>query len=191
MNIKSQICCFSGHRPTKLPFGYDETHPSCLRLKAALFGEAGRLREEGVTTFLSGMAQGTDMIAAEIVLDMRRAYPGNNIRLVAVVPYEGQADRWSIEYRERYFNILSKADEVMTLRKRYTDSCMQERNRYMVNASAHLVAVCGGAGGGTRYTVDYAIKKGLEVIIINPDTLKREHIPSPGPLVSFTNRFLR
>jgi len=168
---KQNTCCFSGHRPNKLPFGYDEGHPDCLRLKVMLIAKVDQMRKNGVKTFLTGMAQGADLIAAEIVLDVKRAYPGDSLRLVAVVPYEGQADRWTEEYRERYFGILSKADEVIILQKRYTDTCMLERNRYLVGHSSHLVAVSSGAKGGTKYTVDYAVKKGLNVVLINPDTI--------------------
>lgn len=189
MTDKQKTCCFSGHRPCKLSFGYDEGHPDCLRLKASLMHEVDKMRGNGVNTFLTGMAQGIDLIAAGIVLDIRKVYPGGNIRLVAVIPYEGQADRWMVPYRERYFDILSKADEVITLQTRYTDGCMQERNRYMADASSHLIAVYGGSKGGTKYTVDYAIKKGLDVVTINPNTLERTHIPPFKPLLPFPVRF--
>ena len=191
MTSKQKTCCFSGHRPEKLPFGHDEKHPDCLRLKVKLLCEVDRMRENGVTTFLTGMAQGIDLIAAEIVLDIREAYPDDNVRLVAAVPFEGQADKWSEPYRERYFDILSRADEVVTLQRRYTDACFRERNRYMVSASAHLIAVYGGRPGGTEYTMEYAMKKGLEVIIINPDTLQRDRIPPAKALLPFPKRFGR
>jgi uncharacterized phage-like protein YoqJ len=182
MDDKHKTCCISGHRPTRLPFGFYEDSQSCLRLKVRLYYEVDRMREAGVSVFLTGMALGIDMLAAEIVLDIKHTYSYNDVRLVAVVPFEGQADRWSRVYRERYFSILAKADEIVTLQKWYTDDCMLERNRYMVDASSHLIAVMGGSGGGTKYTVDYAIKQGLDVIVLNPDTLRREHIPSPLPL---------
>jgi len=177
MNDKQKTCCFSGHRPAKLSFGYDEEHPDCFRLKVRLLSLIDEMRKRGVTTYFSGMAQGIDIFAAEAVTDIRRTYPGDNIRLIAVIPYEGQADRWSEKYRERYFNILAKTDEVITLQKRYTENCMLERDRYMIDASAYLIAIYNGSKGGTKYTIDYAIKKGLDVTIINPDTLKKEHIP--------------
>ena len=174
MHEPSKTCCFTGHRPSKLPFGYDEEHPDCLRLKVMLLCEIDRLRGEGVNVFLSGMAQGVDIFAAEAVLDIRKAYP--EVRLVAVVPFEGQADRWSPEYRERYFTILAQADEVITLRTRYAEGCLWERNRTMVDASSHLVAVWGGGAGGTKQTVEYARKKGLRVMVIDPVTMKRSRM---------------
>jgi uncharacterized phage-like protein YoqJ len=191
MTGKQNTCCFTGHRPQKLSFGYGEGHPDCRRLKVRLIGEIDRMRKNGVTAFMTGMAQGVDLIAAELVLDLRRAYPEDCIRLVAVLPYEGQADRWNEQYRERYFTVLSEADDVIPLQKRYTGDCMQKRNRYLVDAAAHLIAVCAGIKGGTKDAVDYAVHKGLEVVIINPDTLEREHFPAARPSESVTRRFLR
>jgi uncharacterized phage-like protein YoqJ len=115
MNDRQNTCCIFGHRPKKLPFRYDEESPDCRRLKMWLYSEVDKMREKGVTTFLTGMAPGADIIAARIVLDVRRDYPDDNIRLVAVIPYEGQADLWAEIYRTPYFRILSKADEVVTL----------------------------------------------------------------------------
>ncbi len=31
---KKDTCCFTGHRPNKLPWGEDESDPRCLKLKA-------------------------------------------------------------------------------------------------------------------------------------------------------------
>jgi uncharacterized phage-like protein YoqJ len=183
MNDKQKTCCFSGHRPMKLPFGFYEDSPDFLRLKVRLYYEVDQMREMGVTVFLTGMAQGIDMLTAEIVLDIKRTYLYDDVRLVAVVPFEGQAERWSKAYRARYFHILGKADEVVTLQKLYTDDCLLKRNRCMVDASSHLIAVWSGGRGGTKYTVEYAVKQGLDIILINPFTLKREHIPSSRPPV--------
>jgi len=142
------------------------------------------MRKKGVTTFLSGMAHGVDIWCMEILLDLQRAYPGEEIRMVAILPYEGQANRWSEKYRERYFNILAQCDDVVTLQTRYTKDCMHKRNRYLVDSSAHMIAVYNGGKGGTQYTVDYAIKKKRNIVTINPDTLNREHRPqSNGEII--------
>ena len=191
MDDRNKTCCLSGHRPMKLPFGFYEDSPDCLRLKVRLYYEVDQMREAGVTVFLTGMAQGIDMLTAEIVLDIKRTYSYDDVHLVAVVPFEGQADHWSRAYRERYLHILARADEVVTLQSQYTDDCLLKRNRWMVDASSHLIAVCGGGRGGTKYTIDYAVKQGLDVVVINPGTLEREHIPPPPPLVPSPGGFLR
>ena len=49
-------CAFTGHRPDKFSFGFDESHPGCVRLREAIFGAVCRLADAGVTTFYTGMA---------------------------------------------------------------------------------------------------------------------------------------
>jgi uncharacterized phage-like protein YoqJ len=184
MNDRQNSCCISGHRPKKLPFRDYEDGPDCRRLMMLLASEVDKMLENGVTSFLTGMAPGTDIIAARIVLEKRRDHSADDIRLIAVVPYEGQADQWPEIYRERYFRILSLADEVVTLYTRKTDTCIREVCRYMVDACDHLIAVYNGSEGGTQYTIDYAAEKGRDIVVINPDTLKREHITPSEPLLS-------
>jgi len=124
----------------------------------------------GVTDFYTGMALGADTWAAEIVIDLKDKYP--NLRLTAVLPCETQADAWTAKQRERYFNTLAVCDEVVTLHKKYTRSCMFERNRYLVDHAAFLMAVYdGGSKGGTAHTVKYGKQKGRSIITIHPDTL--------------------
>lgn len=57
-NARSRTCCFTGHRPHKLPFGYDEEHEDCLLLKMKLVVEIETMRKNGVTNFVSGMDVG-------------------------------------------------------------------------------------------------------------------------------------
>ena len=33
MPARQESCCFTGHRPAKLPWGYNERDPRCVRLK--------------------------------------------------------------------------------------------------------------------------------------------------------------
>ena len=113
--MKKDTCCFTGHRPQKLPWGYDEEWEDCIKLKLKLAYEIEAIRKKGVTTFISGMAIGVDMWSAEIVLDLKRAYPQDTIKLIAAIPFEGQANKWSVEYRERYFDILAQVDQDITL----------------------------------------------------------------------------
>lgn len=170
-------CCLIGHRPNKLTFGYDEAHKDCTKLKVKLAVEIEGMRKKGITTFLTGMGQGVDIWGAEIILDLKHAYADEPIRLVAFIPHKEQANRWNVQYRKRYFRILEKADDVIMLSTHYAKDCMHRRNRFMVNASSHLIAVFNGEPGGTQYTIDYAQKKGLDIVIIDPNDLTRTNYP--------------
>ncbi len=87
-----KTCAFTGHRPKDL--GYPESDERCAALKEKLRSLIVKLiEEEGVTHFISGMAQGVDMYAAEIVLELKKQYP--QITLECAIPYERQAAYWS------------------------------------------------------------------------------------------------
>ena len=68
-------CAFTGHRPNSFHFGYDEEHPHCQRVKLAMLSQIVALIDNGVTTFLTGMALGVDLWGAEIVLGLKPARP--------------------------------------------------------------------------------------------------------------------
>ena len=115
------------------------------------------------------MALGTDIWAAEIVNELKRTHSG--IKLIAAIPCQGQEQGWSEEYKGRYAAIRAVVDEEVVLHEQYTRSCMQDRNRYMVDRSAYMIAVFNGEKGGTKSTVEYAHSKGLEITIIDPNNM--------------------
>lgn len=171
-----KACAFTGHRSMRFSFGFDEEDERCLHLKLAIAQEIRKLIESGVSLFYTGMDRGADQWAAEIVLNMKWQYP--NVQLIAVLPCETQANKWSAEQRERYFDMLAMCDDVMTLRAHYTPKCMLERNRYMVDQAEYLMAVYdGNPKGDTAYTIRYAHEKNRQIIIIHPDTM--EIVPQP------------
>lgn len=175
-----QTCCFTGHRPEGLPFKTDESHPDCVELKERISQEIERLIvEEGVRHFISGMAVGTDLIAAELVLELKKKYP--HITLESAIPYEEQAIKWTQAQREQYYKIAGQCDESVTLQNTYTRDCMKKRNQYMVEHSGYVLAVWTGAPrSGTGQTVRYAGSLGRQITIINPKTMEitREKQPN-------------
>ena len=167
--MEQKACAYTGHRPEKLPFGNDENDPRCKMLKQKIMCETLEMIRNGVTTFIVGMARGVDTWAAETILMLRMMMPDDNIQLWAVIPYDRQALSWSPQDKARYNAILEKADNVEHISHDYYNGCLQKRNRYMVDNATHLIAVYDeNQGGGTKYTVDYARKKGLNIIIIEP-----------------------
>ena len=69
------VCAFTGHRPKSFPWKYDEKARDCVQLKEVLAVQIKQLAEQGVTTWLTGMAQGVDLWATEIVLDLKKKIP--------------------------------------------------------------------------------------------------------------------
>jgi len=163
-------CAFSGHRPSRFHFGYDESHKDCPRLKTVLREYIEMLITRDVTTFYSGLALGIDAWAASIVLDIKANNP--KAQLHAAIPFKAQADSWSLEQQKNYHDLLDQCDYSTIINEKYTRSCYFVRNRFMVDNSKYLLAVYdGGMKGGTAYTTKYALTKKREIIIIHPDSL--------------------
>ena len=57
---KYQSCSFTGHRPHKFPWRYNETDSRCTALKTALAEQITSLAEAGVTAYYGGGADGVD-----------------------------------------------------------------------------------------------------------------------------------
>ena len=108
-------CAFTGHRPSKLSYLRNADHPDYRRLSDMLRAVCLELYGEGFTRFLSGMALGVDMLAAEVVLKVREEHP--EVSLACVLPCRDQANRWQEADRLRYQDILRQADEVVCLQE--------------------------------------------------------------------------
>ena len=123
-------CCFTGHRPEKLFLVDEEIIKELEReIKAAI--------EKGYTTFISGMARGVDIWAAEIVLKLRKK--NKELHLICASPYEGFETRWSQDWQKRYKKIIKKADYVKYVSPEYSPACFQIRNEYIptcINSSS-------------------------------------------------------
>lgn len=171
-----KVCAFTGHRPKSFPWGYEESARDCLLLKEVLEAQITALAEQGVTDFLSGMAQGVDLWSSQIVLDLQKKNPA--LKLHCVLPCKGQDSKWTASAQERYRSILAQANEVVYVGQEYNRDCMLKRNRYLVDHSSILLAVYNGTWrSGTGATVRYAQKLKREIIIIDPvaRTLSKFH----------------
>ena len=161
---RETTCSFTGHRPEKLPWRGDESDPRCLALKERLAAAVEDAYDRGMRHFLCGMARGADFYFCDAVLELRERRSG--VTLEAVIPCEEQVARWSERERERWFSLVERCDGETMLQHHYDKGCMLRRNRYLVDHSSMLIAVYDGMLGGTMYTLSYAMKRGLETVIL-------------------------
>lgn len=155
--LRLHRCCFTGHRPERL--GMPE-----IEVISGLKKEIRQAIADGFQTFISGVARGVDLWAAEIVLTLRDE--GAAIRLICASPYRGFENRWSREWQERYRRVMEQADLVRFICPRYSRDCFQKRNEWMIDHSARVIAVYNGQPSGTRNTIEYARWCGLPVILL-------------------------
>ena len=167
---RQECCCFTGHRPGKLPWRYNEWDPRCLALKDWLDQALEQAYEDGYRHFLCGMALGCDLYFCEAVLKLRQCHP--EIRLEAVIPCPDQDRRWPAPQRERYRRLCAQCDLETMVQSYYDAGCMLRRDRYMVSRSARIITVFNGTPGGTMKTLGYALQQKLEVVRLDPDELE-------------------
>lgn len=169
----------TGHRPNKLGNAYEIKHPVNIEmgrrmrdviLQLSRYDETkeNSFRDDEVVTIISGMALGVDTIWALVALKLKKEFP-HKFRLECAIPCLEQSSNWPKESRDRYEFILSKADEVTYVTNQtYTNTCMQQRNEYMVDNADFIYAVWNGTAGGTKNCIDYARKKGKLIYIEDP-----------------------
>ncbi len=156
--MRDRTVCFTGHRT--LPRG-DELK----RIIGVVDSMISAAYSKGYRTFIAGGAIGFDTLAACRVIVAKKRLP--DIKLWLALPCRNQTERWTrTSDLALYKRIMASAERVDYITDFYTDSCMLERNRFMVDQSSLCIAYCINEKGGTAYTVNYAKKKGLGILNI-------------------------
>ncbi len=151
--MKAKVCCVTGHR--------DIPAERIAYVEQQLRWEVLAAIEAGYTRFISGFAEGTDLMFAAIVAEEKKLHP--ELFLEAAIPYAGR-----LKTRNKQFHALLQAcDGIKVMCREYTPSCFMQRNRYMVRESQRVIAVYDGRDrGGTLFTLRYAHTLGREIRVI-------------------------
>lgn len=174
---RKRTLCFTGHREKSVECYMN--NPALLKhttaaVRLMLCRYIGMAIESGYTTFVSGLAEGTDLWAADYVLWYRRRYP--HIKLVGIMPYLGHSRYYSACSRQTLRNIELNADLLLSTEAdpnmRYSSSgssaarsLYRRRNCFMCDSSSAVIAYFneGQTRSGTSQTINYARKQGLPV----------------------------
>ena len=108
---------------------------------------------------------GFDLFAALQVIEVKKQYTG--VRLVSVAPYAvhffTREKCWTPEWIDRAREVIRQNDFGISLAEHYRSGIYYERNRVLVDHSSMLICYYDGDGGGTKYTIDRAMEKGLTI----------------------------
>ena len=159
-----KTAAFSGYRSKKMPDNIDP-------IRNRLIEEVAQCIREGYDTFLCGMADGFDLMAADVVLEQRES---NNIKLICVIPYDDGRKKNDV-----YNHILTQSDDRIVMSDSYTFDTYYKRNEYMVDHCDKLICYYDGRYGGTEYTVEYANRKGVAVINLWDSITPEMRMPKP------------
>lgn len=155
--MKENTCCFFGHRTI------NETEE--LRTKITETVEK-LITNENVDTFLFGSKSEFDRLCLELVTKLKEKYPHvKRIYVRAEFPF----------INDNYLNYLLKSyDDTYYPEKLHGAgrAAYVERNYEMINNSKYCIVYYDEQNApttrksGTKIAIDYAIKKGSEVIIV-------------------------
>ena len=162
--LRSATCCFTGHRtipPERLEHVREKTsHVLDVLIRA------------GYCWFMAGGALGYDMLAERMVTEKRKENPG--IRLILALPCRDQTGKWlkmpkelGAESIREYQELKGLADRIIYVSDFYTEGCMRERNRFMVEHASFCVACYdsslknGRSGAGQTFRM--AQRAGLKI----------------------------
>ena len=122
--------------------------------------------EKGVRRFYIGGAMGVHIWAGELVLQLKSEQGYEDIELMIVLPFPGHDAQWDIRSKKRLKYLLENCTEYLCIGELPGADNYIRQNRYLADHSEFLLAVSDGTGK----MVGYALKKGVPVLCIHPDT---------------------
>lgn len=148
----------TGHRPHGI--GHPYSHDRLTEFAKC------HLHSLPTTAVVSGMAQGWDLAVAEAAVALE-------LPLIAAVPFPGQEDRWhDLEDRARYHRLLVAATEVFVMSQKPHSVAYRDRDYWMVDRAAAVLALFSGAKSGTSMTVEYAESRDRPILNLWPAWLR-------------------
>lgn len=174
----TKTVAFTGHRPNKLG-GYTWNKSFVALYKK----EIAFLIEEGYNTFISGGAMGIDMYAWQAVHELQKHKEYSFIKNILYIPCPEQANKWSREYQEYHKYMVKNSNHVQIIESKYSITCMNARNKAMINKANLLVAYWNGSGGGTRNAINYAHKKNVQVVNLYKSPYKKQNLVELDTLI--------
>ena len=175
---KPRTVCISGHREKSIvPAEGISADFAAECIKAVLYRYIDMAVDMGYTSFISGLAMGTDLWAAGYIL--RRKAHNKSIRLIGAMPFLHHADHFSAESRKALAEVEQGCDVLLSVSPypeiRYTSNAVnnmrfshdlyRDRNYFMVDNSSAVISFYNPDEyrSGTAQTLRYANKSGIIV----------------------------
>ena len=147
---RARTCAVTGHRVLQADFSAEKLKEMLKKVYLA-----------GFDTFLVGMALGFDTECFLALQQLKKEFP---IKIIACIPCINQDYKYTKKQSELYRKMLEDADEKYYVGKEYTRYCMLKRNRFMVDNCSLVLCYLKTDFGGTKNTVDYEVKKGVQIL---------------------------
>lgn len=166
------VVSFTGHRPDKITGWAHSPEVVERTIREAVAREIVRQCECGAEEFVSGMAPGFDLWAADEVDRLRKeGVISPATRLTLAIPYPHFERSFEVAHHPLYNHIVEVADEVVYVSQHYHKGCYAMRNDFLVERADTLIAYYEGIEGGTRYTLRKGQRKGCRCINLHQGDL--------------------
>ncbi len=171
---KFKSICVTGHR--------DIGESIAEHAKSELRREIMLAIEADYSEFISGFANGVDLLFASIVAEFKEAYP---IKLEAAISYRNRIKSFNNEFQR----LLAMCDMIGIISEQYSPQCFIKRNKYKVDDIAYRLSggrsviypvIAGQIGVGCCHRVNKKVipeKFKREIVLSLPDIADADGIP--------------
>ena len=169
---KASTCCFTGHRRRDLPFEGDISKQGVKNLISTVHLLCHEAYGRGIRTFITGMAEGSDIICGSVIMDLMHSEDHPGIELICALPYEDQIREIKLPKDRYIYSLLLRMASAVVVTGNADDSGRyRRRNKFMVDNSSELIAIYKQKqrGSGTLQTINMAKRNGLDMHVIELD----------------------
>jgi uncharacterized phage-like protein YoqJ len=127
------------------------------------------INQYNVGEFISGMHRGPEMLAAEIVLGLKKRY---SIKLWGILDSEEQWIHWSEAEQDHFFDIMEQADYEYRVGNQADENSRRRQLRVIAEESDFLIVVEQAIPDVMLQALTYARRHGKRVLWIEPQNLQ-------------------
>ncbi|WP_246942037.1 DUF1273 domain-containing protein [Bacillus pinisoli] len=133
-----KVLAVTGYKSFELGI-FQKEHKGIHYIKKAIRKRLIPLIEEGLEWVIISGQLGTELWAAEVVIELKKEYP---VQLGILTPHLQQEEKWNEGNKEQYEWILSRADFIDSITKRPYENPgqLKVKNQYIVQKTDGLLA---------------------------------------------------
>ncbi|MEK5037679.1 DUF1273 domain-containing protein [Sporosarcina sp. FSL K6-3457] len=156
---------------------FDDKHPGIRFIKKALENRLITLIDEGLEWVIISGQLGTELWAAEVVIDLKKEY--TDLKYAVITPFLEQEKNWNDMKKETYHRIVALADFHTSLTKRPYEAPWQfiEKDKFFLRNSDGILIIYDDENDGSPKFVkkaaeSYAERSDYQVFTITADDLQ-------------------
>lgn len=134
-----------------------------MELQQKLYTLLHQLYEGGYRYFYSGLYEGFDLIAAEMVVMLKMRGGHDEAKLICCVTTEGQAQDYAPENRAQFLDLLSEADELTIIGQQFSSSKLVVEDEF-INACDLILCWDDGEDSDFSFSLGKATETGAQIM---------------------------